>query len=111
MTFKKFIKIILFKNKLQSSATCIFGKKKAYELKGISFVQQDFIKEYPNDGTPSYSVFKNILSNFEKYGLVKDVPPKHKILGQKPVLEFSLIVNQESDICCCCLALTSVSHL
>ena len=57
--------------------------KKAYELKEISLVQQAFITEYPKDGHPSYSVIKNILSNFEKYGLVKHMSPKHENLGQR----------------------------
>jgi hypothetical protein len=60
-------------------------------------VQRGFIKEYPNDGTPSYSVFKNILSNFEKYGLVKDVPSKHEILGQKRKMAKKQLENKFSD--------------
>jgi hypothetical protein len=52
-------------------------------LKEISLVQQSFITEYPKDGHPSYSVIKNILSNFENYGLVKHVSAKHINLGQK----------------------------
>jgi len=44
---------------------------------------QSFRTEYPNDGTPSHSVIKNILSYFEKYGSIAHVPPKHENLGQK----------------------------
>ncbi len=61
----------------------VFLVKKAYELKEIFFVQLAFITEYPKDGTPSYSVFKNILSSFQKHGLVEHVLPRYKNLGQK----------------------------
>jgi hypothetical protein len=57
--------------------------KKAYEFKEISIVYRAFITEYPDDGTPSYSVINNILSSFKNYGLVEHMPPKHKNLGQK----------------------------
>jgi hypothetical protein len=53
----------------------VFLVKKAYELKEISLVQQAFITEYPNDGTPSYSVIKNILPYFVKYALIEQVSP------------------------------------
>jgi hypothetical protein len=52
-------------------------------LKEISLVQQAFITEYPKDGTPKYSVFKNIFSNFEKHGLVEHVSPKQQKLRPK----------------------------
>ena len=81
----------------------VFLVKKVYELKEISLVQRTFRTEYPKYGTPSYSVIKNILSNFEKYGSVEHVSPKHKNLGQKremtkktarkPGLGFSSIIN------------------
>ena len=61
----------------------VFLVKKGYELKEISLVQRAFRTEYPKDGTPSHSVIKNILSNFEKHGSVAHVPPKHKNSGQK----------------------------
>ena len=87
----------------------VFLVKMVYELKEISLVQRALRTEYPKDGTPSYSVIKNILSNFEKYGSVAHVPPKHKNLGQKremakktarkPGLGFSSIVDRESGIC------------
>ncbi len=72
-------------------------KKKVYELKEISLVQRAFRREYPKEGTINYTEIKNILSNFDKYGSVAHVPPKHKHLGQKreiaknvPVKVFSL---------------------
>jgi hypothetical protein len=60
-----------------------FLVKKVYGLKEISLVQRAFRREYPKDGTPNYYVIKNILSNFEKYGSVAHVLPKHKNFGQK----------------------------
>jgi hypothetical protein len=66
-------------------------------LKEISLVQQAFITEYPKDGHPSYSVIKNILPNFEKYGLVKHVSPKHKNLGQKRKMAKTQLENMVSD--------------
>ena len=62
-------------------------------MKEISLVQRAFRTEYPNDGTPSYSVIKNILSNFEKYGSVAHVPPKHKNLGQKRENQLESLVS------------------
>ena len=61
----------------------VFLVKKAYELKEISLVQQAFITEYPKDGTPKYSAFKNIFSNFEKHCLVEHVSPKQPKLRPK----------------------------
>jgi hypothetical protein len=61
----------------------VFLVKRAYELREISLVKPGFLTEYSNDGTSSYSVIKNILFSFKKYGLVEHVPPKHKNLGQK----------------------------
>jgi ribosomal protein S19E (S16A) len=52
-------------------------------LKEISLVQQAFITEYPKEGDPSYSVIKNIFSNFEKHGLVEHVSPKQQKLRPK----------------------------
>ena len=75
----------------------VFLVKKVYELKEISLVQQAFIAEYPKDGTPNYSVIKNILSNFEKYGSVAHVPPKHKNLGQKREMAKKQLENMVSD--------------
>ena len=63
----------------------------------ISLVQQAFITEYPKDSYLSYSVIKNILSNFEKYGLVKHVSPKHKNLGQKRKMSKIQLENMVSD--------------
>jgi len=71
--------------------------KKAYEFKEISLVQQASIAEYQNNGTPSYSVIKNILSSFIKYGLVEHVPPKHKNLGQKRKMAKIQLENLVSD--------------
>jgi hypothetical protein len=53
--------------------------------------------DYPNDGCPNYSVIKNILSNFEKHGLVEHVPPKHKNLGQKLKMAKKRLDNLASD--------------
>ena len=75
----------------------VFLVKKAQELKEISLVQQAFITEYPKDGHPSFSVIKNIQSNFEKYGLVKHVSPKHKNLGQKRKMAKKQLENMVSD--------------
>ena len=75
----------------------VFLAKKAYEFKEISLVQQAFIAEYPKDGHPSYSLTKNILSNFEKYVLVKHAPPKHKNLGQKRKMSKIQLENMVSD--------------
>ena len=66
-------------------------------MKEISLVQQAFITENPKDGHPSYSVIKNILSNFEKYCLVKHVSPKHKNLGQKRKMAKMQLENLVSD--------------
>jgi hypothetical protein len=66
-------------------------------LKEISLVQQAFITEYPKDGHPSYSVIKNILPNFEKYGLGKHVSPKHKNLGPKRKMAKTQLENMVSD--------------
>jgi hypothetical protein len=71
--------------------------KKAYEFKEISLVQQASIAEYQNNGTPSYSVIKNILSSFKKYGLVEHVPPKQKNLGQKREMAKKQLENIVSD--------------
>ena len=75
----------------------VFLVKKVYELKEISLVQRAFRREYPKDGTPNYSVIKNILSNFEKYGSVAHVPPKHKNLGQKREMAKKQLENMVSD--------------
>ena len=75
----------------------VFLVKKFYELKEISLVQRAFRREYPKDGTPNYSVIKNILSNFEKYGSVAHVPPKHKNLGQKREMAKKQLENMVSD--------------
>ena len=96
--------------------------KKVYELKEISLVQRAIRTEYPKDGTPSYSVIKNILSNFEKYGSVAVATKTQKFrsktrngqkTARKPGLRFSLviIVNQERGICCWCFANSSISYL
>ena len=63
----------------------------------ISLVQQAFITEYPKDGHSSYSVIKYILSNFEKYGLVKHVSPKHENLGQRRKMAKTQLENMVSD--------------
>ena len=99
----------------------VFLAKNVYKFKEISLVQQVSLPAYPKDGHPSYSLIKNILSNFEKYVFVKHVLPKHKNLGRKtkngqntarkPVLGFSLIVNQGRDICFFCFSHTSVLHV
>ena len=60
----------------------VFLVKKAQELKEISLVQQVSLPAYPKDGHPIYFLIKNIMSNFEKYGLVEHVSPNHKNLGQ-----------------------------
>ena len=75
----------------------VFLVKKVYELKEISLVQRAFRREYPKDGTPNYSVIKNILSNFEKYGSVAHVPPKHKNLGQKREMAKKQLENMVPD--------------
>ena len=75
----------------------VFLVKSVYELKEISLVQRAFRTEYLNDSTPSYSVIKNILSNFEKYGSVAHVPPKHKNLGQKREMVKKQLKNLVSD--------------
>ena len=75
----------------------VFLVKKVYELKEISLVQRAFRREYPKDGTTNYSVIKNILSNFEKYGSVAHVPPKHKNLGQKREMAKKQLENMVSD--------------
>jgi hypothetical protein len=61
----------------------VFLVKNFYELKEISLVQRRFRAEYPKDGTPSHSVIKKIVSNFENYGSVDHVAPKKKNSGQK----------------------------
>jgi hypothetical protein len=66
----------------------VFFVKKVKELKKISLVQRAFITEYPNDGTPKYSVIKNILSNFEKYGLVEHERKIPKIQLENMVSDF-----------------------
>ena len=68
-----------------------------YELKEISLVQRTFRTEYPKDCNPSHSVIKNILSNFEKYGSVAHVPPKHKNLGQKRLMAKNQLESLVSD--------------
>ena len=75
----------------------VFLVKKVYELKEISLVQRAFRREYPKDRTPNYSVIKNILSNFEKFGWVAHVPPKHKNLGQKREMAKKQLENMVSD--------------
>ena len=75
----------------------VFLVKKVYELKEISLVQRAFRRKYTKDGTPNYSVIKNILSNFEKYGSVAHVPPKHKNLGQKREMAKKQLENMVSD--------------
>jgi len=75
----------------------VFLVKKGYELKEISLVQRAFRTEYPKDGTPSHSVIKNILSNFEKHGSVAHVPPKHKNSGQKREMVKNQLENLVSD--------------
>ena len=78
-----------------------------------------FRAEYPKDGKPSYTVIKNILSYFEKYGSVLYVSKKQKIMSktrdsQKSVrklgLEVFSIANQESFICRWCFIHTFVSY-
>ena len=68
------------KNEIQSCKAG-FLVKTFNEFKEISLVQRAFRTEYPKEGTPSHSVIKNILSNFEKYGSVALVPPKLKNSG------------------------------
>ena len=75
----------------------VFLVKKVYELKEISLVQRAFRREYPKDGTPNCFVIKNILSNFEKFGSVAHVPPKHKNLGQKREMAKKQLENMVSD--------------
>jgi hypothetical protein len=70
---------------------------KAYEFKEISLVKQASLADYPNDGTPSYSIIKNILSSFKKYSLVERVPPKHENLGQKRNMTKIQLENLVSD--------------
>ena len=65
------------KNEIQSCKAGLLVKT-FYEFKEISLDQRAFRTEYPQEGTPSHSVIKNILSNFEKYGSVALVPPKFK---------------------------------
>ena len=60
----------------------VFLVKTFYEFKEISLVQRAFRTEYPKEGTPSHSVIKNILFNFEKYGSVAHVPLKPKNSGR-----------------------------
>ena len=71
----EFIKIILLKMKY-NIAKRVFLVKTFYEFKEISLVKRAFRTEYPKEGTPSHSVIKNILFNFEKYG--KQMWVKHQ---------------------------------
>jgi len=71
--------------------------KLVYELREIFLVQRAFRTEYPKVGNPSHSVIKNILSNFEKYGSVEHVPPKHKNLGQKREMAKKQLESLVSD--------------
>ena len=75
----------------------MFLVKKVYELKEISLVQRAFRTEYPKDGTPSHSVIKNILSNFEKHGSVAHVPLKPKNSGQKREMAKKQLENLVSE--------------
>ena len=56
----------------------VFLVKNDYDLKNISLVQRAFRSQFPKISTPSHSVRKNIISNFEKYGSVAHVPPISK---------------------------------
>jgi hypothetical protein len=61
----------------------IFLLKKFYEFKSICLVQRAFRTEYKNETTPSSSVIKNIVSNFEKTGSVGYTRPKCKEPSKK----------------------------
>lgn len=61
----------------------VFMVKKFNELNHISLIQRDFRKEYPKEDTPSHSVVKNVVSNFEKYGSVAYVTQAIKNQSQK----------------------------
>ena len=75
----------------------VFLVKKVYDLKELSLVQRAFRTEYPKDGTPSHSVIKNIVSNFEKYGSVAHVAPKRKNSGQKREIVKNQLENLVSE--------------
>ena len=61
----------------------VFLVKKYYESHNITSVQKAYRSNFKNSDAPSWSVIKNIISNFEKSGSVGHVPPKPKEPSKK----------------------------
>lgn len=61
----------------------VFLMKNWYKFESISIVQRAFRTEYKNETAPSYTVIKNIISNFEKTGSVGYATPKRKEPNKK----------------------------
>ena len=75
----------------------VFLVKSYYKFQSITQIQRAFHREFGTKDTPSCSVIKNIVSNFEKTGSVGQLSRKPKEASEKRMLAINQVKNMVSD--------------